>query len=378
MKELIEGAASIEGTRRYQSRFEGRDHIAQGHFRTLPQGLSLTSLGMGTYLGEPDKKTFSDTVEAATRSLSSGAINVLDTAINYRAQASERAIGQAIGQLIEKGAIQRDEVFICSKNGYLTPDAVVQENFQQYFYTEYIQSGILEPQDIVGGMHAMSPRFLEDQLSRSLNNLGLQTLDLMYLHNAAESQLAQIGTKAFFDKLKAAFEFYETARQENRIRFYGLATWNCFRTPQNLTSEYLDLEAVVKLAEEVGGVESHGFRFIQLPYNLAMPEAMTLKNQRINGQPYSTLEACEKLGIGVFTSVPLLQGQLLDQIHGLHFKGLTTAAQACLQFVRSTPGVLAPLVGQTSPKHVDENLQVASVPPLTPSEFEAYSAAPSY
>ena len=40
-----------------------------------------------------------------------------------------------------------------------------------------------------------------------------------------------------------------------------------------------------------------------------------------------------------------------------------------LQFVRSTPGVTAPLIGQKSESHVTENMDIMKIPPLSESEF---------
>jgi len=330
---------------------------------------------MGTYLGSLDEHTCHQMTDAAIRSVSSGAINVLDTAINYRYQLSERALAKSLKELLAQG-FQRDEIFICSKNGFISPDAELQqrgEDFREWFRTRYIDSGMIRPEDIAGGMHCMAPAYLEDQLNQSLSNLGVSTLDLIYLHNAAESQLPEIGREAFMHRLRHAFEFYEKARAEGRIRYYGMATWNCFRVEPEESGEYLGLQDVVRLAEAVGGAE-HGFRFIQLPFNLAFTEALTLASQPLhdgqNGEMVSLLEAAMSLGIGVFTSVPLLQGQLLSEARLPKFEGLETPSQECLQFVRSNPGVLAPLVGHKQPEHVAQNLQVASVPPLVLAEFE--------
>ena len=52
-------------------------------------------------------------------SVESGGVNVIDTAINYRYQKSERTIGAALRYLIDKG-YKREELFICSKNGYIS------------------------------------------------------------------------------------------------------------------------------------------------------------------------------------------------------------------------------------------------------------------
>lgn len=55
--------------------------------------------------------------------------------------------------------------------------------------------------EVVGTVHCLSPSFLEDQLDRSLNNIGVETLDLLYIHNAAESQMPLIGQEKFMERL---------------------------------------------------------------------------------------------------------------------------------------------------------------------------------
>ena len=78
------------------------------------------------------------------------------------------------------------------------------------------------------------------------------------------------------------------------------------------------------------------------------------------------------LEVTVFTSVPLLQGQLLGRLPDpvrAKFGGLTTDAARAIQFARSAPGVTAPLVGMKSPAHIDENLAVVGLAPLKSDEF---------
>ena len=40
-----------------------------------------------------------------------------------------------------------------------------------------------------------------------------------------------------------------------------------------------------------------------------------------------------------------------------------------LQFVRSTPGITAPLIGHKSESHVKENMDIMKIPPLSESVF---------
>ncbi len=353
---MIQGYATTEGTKRFKDRND-----LNNHFR-LVNDLYLTSVGMGTYLGSASNEEDAMIIDAIKLSVSKGAINVIDTAINYRSQKSERAIGRALHDMIEENKISRDEIFISTKNGYITDDGDLPMDIWQYIQTRLINTGIINPDDISSGYHCMKISYLQDQLERSRRNLGLECIDLLYLHNPIESQVYDVGRERFMKMLKDVFEFYEEKRKEGKIRYYGLATWNAFRVKQDHI-EYLNLYDVVKLAKSIK--EDNGFKFIQLPFNLAMPEALLLKNQRIDNEMLNIIEAASRLGIGIFTSVPLMQGRLLDKIRSTDN---LTPALLCLQFARSA-GVI-PLVGQKRLEHVRENIKIAEIDPLTKDEFE--------
>jgi len=187
----------------------------------------------------------------------------------------------------------------------------------------------------------------------------------MYLHNSVEG-LTHLPREQFLKNLKNVFEFYEKKRKEGKIRFYGMATWDCFRATQE-NPMFLQLSEVMDLATEVGGTE-HGFRFIQLPFNLMFDQAYLTKNHTVNGKTISFLEAAQSFNLGVFTSVPLMQGKLLT-VDTIPKFGNSSASVSLLQFVRSTPGVTAPLIGQKSDSHVTENMDVMKIPPLSDLEF---------
>jgi aryl-alcohol dehydrogenase-like predicted oxidoreductase len=358
---MIDGFATREGTIRFKERNE--KSVAQGHFR-LVNDVYLSSVGMGTYLGEPDPNTDQMVTDAAKLSVQAGAINVIDTAINYRSQKSERSIGKALKELVESGAINRDEVFVSTKNGYITNDADVPMEFWTYIQNTLVKTGVIKPDDISSGYHCMTIPYLADQLERSRRNLGLECIDLMYLHNSIEGQIEDVGIMKFVQMLKEVFQFYEEKRKEGKIRYYGMATWTCFRV-DNSDKEYLNLTNVVNIAKQVGG-ENNGFRFVQLPFNMVMHEALTQKNQEVDGETVSFLEAAKRLGIGVFTSVPLLQGRLLNDAIP-KFGNIDSPALRCLQFARST-GVI-PLVGHKRMEHVQENIRIAQIPLFTENEF---------
>ena len=357
---MISGFATSEGTQNYVKHSD----VNSLNFNTF-ENLRLSNVGIGTYLGEPDTRTDELVKNAVKQSVLSG-VNVIDTAINYRAQKAERSVGKAISELIEGGKISRDQIFVSSKNGNVTNDADIQEDFMQYVMRELGKPGIVKEGDITSGYHCMTTSFLSDQLDRSLKNLDLECLDLMYLHNSIEGQIKDVSKEQFLENLKSVFELYEQKRDEGKIKFYGMATWECFRV-MNDNSQFLLLEDIVEMAKNVGG-ENHGFKFIQLPYNMNYDQALLGKNQLIQNKPVSILESAVTLGIGVFTSVPFMQGRLLSPGVMPDFNDLKPSLRA-LQFIRSSPGVLAPLVGQKLSEHVSENLEIMNIPPMSNEDF---------
>jgi aryl-alcohol dehydrogenase-like predicted oxidoreductase len=126
------------------------------------------------------------------------------------------------------------------------------------------------------------------------------------------------------------------------------------------------------VAREVAG-ETHHFKVIQVPYNLAMTEAYTRTTQVVEGDAVTLLQAARRLGIFVMASASVYQGQLtrnLPPVVADYLPGLETDGQRALQFVRSTPGIGTALVGMKSVRHVDENAAVARLAPLPWFEFQ--------
>lgn len=358
--------ATPEGTQRFAERF--RSQAGEGHFRRRETagGLTFSSLGMGTYLGQPDERTDAAYTEAAVAAVEGG-LNLLDSAINYRFQRSERSLRAALEELAKKG-YAREELILCTKGGYLTPDANVPADANEYFFREYIQRGIFGAKDIAAGCHCMAPRFLEDQLQRSLHNLGVESIDVYYLHNP-ETQLAEISRPEFLTRARAAFAFLESAAAKGKIQSYGLATWNgCRQEAQS--REALQLAEFVQLAREIAG-DAHRFRYIQLPFNLAMTEALTLANQTVEGRARTMVEAADALGVTLIGSASLLQGQVARNLPPFvrEALGFDSDDQCALQFARSSPGITAALVGMSSAAHARKNASLTGRPVATVEQF---------
>lgn len=354
--------ATKQGTQSFRENAENNG-ISSTHFSVF-DGLHLSGIGMGTYLGNKDEPTNKAVIDAALTSLRSGAINILDSAINYRGQLAERSIGRAISALPQYG-ITRDQIFLSSKIGYIPGDADLGYHSSDYVEKVILEQGVVPRKEIVDDVHCMHPKYLEHQLNQSLTNLRIDGIDLIYLHNPGEAQLPKIGRKMFRDRLYDAFEYLELARDEGKIKYYGLATWDSFRVSTEHPA-YINLENLVYMAQEIGGQE-HGFRFIQLPINLILPEAMTDNSQTFREEQVILLKAARELGIGVFSSVPLMQSKLLQ--YRLPDINNYTPSQVCLEFVRSIPEILAPLVGHKKHEHVRSNTELGKMDCLKVDEY---------
>jgi aryl-alcohol dehydrogenase-like predicted oxidoreductase len=355
--------ATPEGTQRYAEKF--KEIAAEGHFRQA-QGLTVSSLGIGTYLGQPNDSTDASYAAALVEAGMAG-MNLFDTAINYRFQRSERNVGTALKVLANKG-LARDEFVVCTKGGYLTPEGTMPADPNRYFFDEYIQRGVFTAKEVAAGCHCMATRFLENQLNRSLKNLGVNCIDVYYLHNP-ETQLAEVQRPEFLRRIRQAFEFLESAVAAGKIQFYGLATWNGFRQDAKAADSLL-LGEIESVAREIAG-DGHHFRFVQLPYNLAMTEALTLGNQTVQGKPRTMMEAAGDLGITLVASAALLQGQLAQNlpVFVAEALGLQNDLERALQFARSSPGITTALVGMSRAAHVEANAKLVGVKPAGIEEF---------
>jgi aryl-alcohol dehydrogenase-like predicted oxidoreductase len=218
----------------------------------------------------------------------------------------------------------------------------------------------MEPDDVISGGHCLKPRYLNDQIERSRQNLGLAFIDVYYLHNP-EQQFDVLSRPKFLDLMSAAFETLERQVQRGVIGCYGCSTWNGFRVAPEARN-HLSLEELVTAARQVGG-ENHSFKVVQVPINLAMTEAVRMPTQKIGERYVPLLEASQHFGIEVVGSATLMQSQLTrslpEQLHSA-FPGFNSDARRAIAFAQSLP-VAAALVGMKSVAHLEENLERAAL-----------------
>jgi aryl-alcohol dehydrogenase-like predicted oxidoreductase len=374
--------ATREGTWRYRNRFG--DSFGRTYFRRFGPGV-VSSIGAGTYLGDPTDAVDDRYHEALVTALESG-INLVDTAVNYRCQRSERVVGRALST----AEIDREEVVVATKGGFVPFDAERPADPGAYVRREFIDTGLVSPEDLARGSHSLTPAFVDAMLDRSLSNLGLDTIDLYYLHNP-ETQLHARSRVEVYDLLERAFTRLEERRAAGDLGAYGVATWAAFRVPPG-HDQYLSLAEVIARAEraaEDAGASEPGLAAIQLPFNVTMADAFTVEAHGDGGArdvdggedgeadggdgPRSALRYAHERGLDVFTSASIGQGDLARSIPPEVDAELAgdTPAQRALNFARSAPGVTAALVGASRAEHVAENVAAGTFDPLGARAFDS-------
>lgn len=372
-RELIKGYATAEATRAYA---EGHSELGEGHYSDfLKTRIRLSSIGVGTFPGEPSVEVDAAYAAIVSRALQAG-LNVIDTGAHYRYGRSLAAVGAGVRDAVEKG-VPREAMFLVSKGGFITFRGGMPQDVPAWLKQEIFDAGLGRPEDMAGtAPHCVSPEYINYQLDLSRTLMGVETLDA-FLIDQPEVHIPEIGKDRLNPKLERIFTVLEQAVQDGRLRYYGLSTFNGFRVEtddplfQSITSMQGHAE---KAAQEVTGSERarHHFKLIQLPFNQAMAEGFTRFNHATGqGNVASTLQAAFQLGVYVMASHTLLKGHLASQSVDPLMQAMPHAdpAQRAIQFNRSTPGLGTTLVGMSTPEHLEEALATAKLPPLERSVY---------
>ena len=340
-------------------------------------GLVLSSLGVGTYLGDEDAATDSG-YEASVAVALGAAVNVFDSAINYRGQKSERAIGRALARAFASGAARRDEVLVSTKGGYLPHDADDPRPPRRYLRETFLESGLAPEDAIAQGCHCLTPAYLRDQIARS--RVEPRARHDRPLLPAQRRDAARRGGPGGIsrERLDAAIEVLEGEVGAGRIAAWGLATWDGLRVPSE-HPEHLSLEEVLDVAREVAG-PGHHFGAVQLPTNLAMAaergvsvpgERSGLREPGLDGR-----EGPRPGGVRVGLAAPGAARRLRasPRTCARRFPGRRRPLLQALQFARSAPGVTTALVGVSDPEHAAEDFALARVPPADSADVSSASS----
>ncbi|MFQ5639184.1 MAG: aldo/keto reductase [bacterium] len=268
--------ATPESTEKYFRRLA--HHQIPGHaVRILGRTeFHVSSIGFGGY------RVHSNSVEhaRALRYALINGVNLVDTSSNYSDGGSEMLIGNLLQEMMAHGEIEREEVVVVSKVGYVQGQnmKLVQEN-------EALGRPFPEMVKYMDGCwHCIHPDFLQEQLTHSLDRLRLPSLDIYLLHNP-EYFLSDANKRSEMDletarddyirRLQAAFEWMEEKVAEGKIKAYGISS-NTFPISSD-DFEFTSLEKVIATAEYVAS--SNYFQVIQFPFNLYEAGACKEQNQ---------------------------------------------------------------------------------------------------
>jgi aryl-alcohol dehydrogenase-like predicted oxidoreductase len=334
------------------------DHSESHPSPPLPPPAPLSALGIGSVLGAPTDEEDAAYGRALRRAIELG-VNHVDTAINYRCQRSERVIGCVLRD-VATGA-ESPKIFVTTKGGYLpleAPPPASKEEYRAYITREYLDTGIIDAGELVAGGHCIAPKFLRNQVERSIANLGVDSIDIYYIHNP-EQQLEAITPREFDNRMHDAFAELERCVNDGLIQSYGCATWNGLRVPAD-AQNHISIESLVSAARDVAG-EEHHMVAVQMPVNLGMMEGVRLPTQMVNGHQRTALESAGDMGVAMIAVAPLMQGRLainLPPAAREAFPEAKTDAACALSFVKMIPNVASVVVGMRDVKHVEENVEL--------------------
>ncbi|MSQ33045.1 MAG: DUF255 domain-containing protein [Dehalococcoidia bacterium] len=328
--QLTAGHATPEGTAAYAQRFSAMRPYGYGPLGST--GLAISRLGFGGYRIEAETPEHRQALELA---LLSGC-NLIDTSTNYTDGGSERLVGEALASLTRAGKLRREEVVVVSKVGY-----VQGENLELAQSREAAGRPFPEMVKYMEGCwHCVHPDFLQDQLTRSLERLQLEALDVCLLHNPEYylSDAAHRGAGPldkvrddFYRRLQDAFAFFEEQVSAGKLRWYGVSS-NTAVSPAG-DPEATSLTRMLEAARRAGG-DAHHFRVLQIPMNLLESGGATEPNNGLDGrQTALALALAQNLGV--------LVNRPLNAIHGPGMLRLADApvARGEVSFITQIPAV---------------------------------------
>jgi diketogulonate reductase-like aldo/keto reductase len=159
-----------------------------------------------------------------------------------------------------------------------------------------------------------------EQMERSLERMGVATMDLMQVHNLVDLETHLATLKAWKD--------------EGRVRYIGATHY--------IASRHSELARLI---------ERYPLDFLQFNYNVGERNA----EERL-------LPACRDHGVATLINEPFEQGRLFGRVRGRDVPewaseiGCRTWAQLFLKFLIGHPGVTAVIPATSDPDHAAENV----------------------
>jgi len=311
--------ASPEKTAAYHARHHSPESARCEFGRT---GWVVSRLGFGGYRVDDTTAEHAAALKLALRS----GINLIDTSANYTDGGSEKLIGRVLQEFFASGEVQREEIVVVSKAGY-----VQGQNMQLAQQREQQGRGFPEMVKYMQNCwHCIHPDFLGDQLFRSLARLQLEHLDVLLLHNPeyflsealhrGRNDLDEVRNE-YYRRISEAFIFLEKQVAAGRLAYYGVSS-NTFSHASS-HPEFTSLERLWEIAESLP--PPHHFRVIQFPANLFETGAVFEKNQMNNTHTLLEFAAEKKLATLVNRPLNAMHGDGMRRLADFQTLSLTAA-----------------------------------------------------
>jgi aryl-alcohol dehydrogenase-like predicted oxidoreductase len=274
-------AAYVTGSARVSNTSPREGLVALG-----ATGWWVHPLGFGCYRIEEDSPTH----EASLRQYLTLGGNLIDTSANYTDGGAERTIGRVLKEM------NRAEVVVVTKGGYIQGENMRLAQTREF--PEVVKYG-------PGIWHCIHPEFLETQIARSRERMGLETIDVFLLHNpeyflsyrAKHGPVTPEDHDEFYRRVRAAFAFLETQVEQGTIRAYGISS-NNYPLAQ-ADPVHTSIARCLAQAEAIS--PDHHFKVVQFPFNL-FESGVALEKSNGGMTP---LDFCRAKGIGTLANRPL-------------------------------------------------------------------------
>jgi len=297
--------ATAEGTLRYLNSKLRRAPSTLG-----AAGLSISPVGFGCHRLEDQEQQ----AGALAMAIQMGC-NLIDVAPNYTNGQAEKVVGEVLADMIEKKFLRRDEIVVVTKAGNVLG--------KQQDYAAGVANMTVLKKEL---WHCISPAWIEQEISRSLERLKLSCIDCLLLHcPECEAKADGVEMEDVYARLRDAFAHLETEVAGGRIAMYGLSA--AFTPLRPTEPEHLDLDAVVAQLPE-----NHHFRVLQFPLNFAEaqthwvahtprnPDGVALDREKAQSAP-TLFESAKQHGFATLINRPL--DGIYKESHGvLRFSSL--------------------------------------------------------
>ena len=301
----IPGHATAEATRQYYQQFSSQIHsqffpeIGRPGWKVNKIAFQVNQIS-GNY----------DILKPALQFALQNGVNIIDVSPFSPGRETELAVAEVLNRVIVWQGIPREQIVVVNRVGWVQGEDL--QRLQQRERQKRRWPMVTRVSE--DRWHCLYPRFIQDQLAKSLATLQLDTIDI-YLVESPEL-LLPIGEnisheerfQSFLNGMRAVLRTLEELVEEGFIQFYGIVSPALLYPAQH--TYFLPMEWVwhaynLACTEKAITPEQGHFVGVAFPFNFYEHHAIRLKNQPYAGAKYTLMELIRKLGLAAIGLRPL-------------------------------------------------------------------------